>query len=169
MAAVLFGGYLVHNGCQLADKLGMGCSVEVRVPFLDHKLVDEVFALPLARRFELGKTKPLLRRLLKGILPDELLHAPKQGFSPPMTFVDQMVSSQLNVVFDGKLAQLGWLDAPRLRAIVTKGKVMPWLKHPSVRHRLGIELPSWLLFRLIAFERWYQNVSSPSGAGWATS
>ena len=46
MAAMLFGSYLLHNGCALTDKLSMGCSVELRVPLLDHVLVETVFDWP---------------------------------------------------------------------------------------------------------------------------
>jgi asparagine synthase (glutamine-hydrolysing) len=169
MAALLFGTYLVHNGCQLADKLGMGCSVEVRVPLLDHRLVEDVFALPLARRFEPGKSKPLLRRLMQGILPEGTVHVPKRGFSPPSTFIEQMVTSDLGMVFDGVLARSGWLNLDVLKSVVAKGQAMPWLKQPSLRHRLGIAQPSGFLFLLIAFEHWYHNLSSPDGAGWASN
>lgn len=169
MARVLFGSYLVHNGCQLADKLGMGRSVEVRVPLLDHRLVEDVFALPQARRFEEGKTKPLLRRLVSDLLPAELLALSKRGFAPPQSFIVELVNRRIETVFDGQLARSGWLDTRALRTLVDRGNRVPWLRHPGVRQRLGLQHPSWLLFRLVALERWYANLVSPGGRGWASA
>lgn len=167
IAAALFGSYLVHNGCQLADKLGMGSSVEVRVPFLDHTLVEQVFALPLARRFEIGKSKPLLRRLMRGTLPDSLLNAPKKGFTPPMGFIEDMVNTQTDVILDGQLARSGWVDMKVLQHIITRGKWLPWLTSARIRRRLGIGQSGWFLFRLLSFERWFETlvVKPPYGGG----
>jgi len=168
MAALLFGTYLVHNGCQLADKLGMGCSVEVRVPLLDHIFVEQVFALPLARRFELGQSKPLLRRLMRGVLPDAVRERTKTGFAPPTAFIDDLVRSRIESVLDGRLASQGWLNGPQLLAMASRSQHLPWIKRSGLRHRLGIGFNAWFLFRLIAFERWYDHLVSgdtPDHAG----
>lgn len=155
LTAVLFEGYLVHNGCQLSDKLGMGCSVEVRVPFLDHRLTEEVFSLPLSRRFQIGESKPLLRRMMRGLLPDRLLDGVKQGFAPPPTFIDQMVGVQEDLLLEGQLARSGWLNRCTLQTILRRSQAFPWIKHASLRRRLGLGQFSWLRFRILAFERWY--------------
>ncbi len=67
------------------DKMGMGASIECRVPFLDHKLVE--FALDLPERFlyQPGHPKFLLKRAVAGLLPPRILNRPKQGFSVPIT------------------------------------------------------------------------------------
>lgn len=161
LTAVLFEGYLVHNGCQLSDKLGMGASVEVRVPFLDHQLVEDVFALPLARRFQPGSNKPLLRRLMRGLLPDALLDGPKQGFAPPPSFIDHMVKDQEGLLHEGQLARAGWLDIPTLRAMTRKNKSLPWISYSPIRRKLGLSGSSWLQFRLLAFEKWHQALLEP--------
>jgi asparagine synthase (glutamine-hydrolysing) len=162
IAALVFGTYLVQNGCQLADKLGMGCSMEVRVPLLDHAFIESVFQLPLVRRFERGRSKPLLRRLMRGTLPDVLLEAPKRGFAPPTDFIVDITNKKADVLLDGKLARSGWVDTAILERMVQKGRNLPWLKVPRVRRAFGIEQAPWFLFRLIAFERWFENVTSPS-------
>lgn len=158
VASVLFGTYLVHNGCQLADKLGMGCSVEVRVPLLDHELVEKIISLPLARRFDLRQSKPLLRRLMRGILPDEVVERTKRGFSPPNGFIDDLVRKRTEDLLEGCLASQGWLEVPRLQLMIQKTQTLSWLKVPGARRRLGIGCNAWFLFRLIAFERWYEHL-----------
>jgi asparagine synthetase B (glutamine-hydrolysing) len=140
----------------------MGCSVEVRVPLLDHIFVERVCHLPLARRFEAGRNKPLLRRLMRGILRDSLLDAPKRGFTPPGGFIGSLAYKQADILLDGQLVRHGWVDAKQLEKIIQKGRAMPWLKTLGLRHALGITQSPWFLFRLLAFERWYENLASPA-------
>lgn len=167
MAAILFGSYLVHNGCQLADKLGMGCSVEVRVPFLDHMLVQAIFDLPLARRFDKDVSKVLLKRLLRQLVPDEVLDAPKRGFTPPITYNDFLVMKRLDVVRDGILAQTGWIDRQKLDKFCSGHAAFPWLRNNKIRKLLGIPTLTTPLFLLLAFETWYsylKNLPAPPAA-----
>jgi asparagine synthase (glutamine-hydrolysing) len=96
----LLRSYLVNNGLQLADKLGMASSVEVRVPFLDHIFVEQVLGLPLQRRFRNGETKLLLKRLLVGVLGPEILARPKRGFEPPLTFVREIIAANAERLLD---------------------------------------------------------------------
>lgn len=66
------------------DRLSMAHSIEVRCPFLDHRLVDYVNALPGRYKIGGGETKRVLRRALAGLLPRELLERPKEGFVQPV-------------------------------------------------------------------------------------
>ena len=65
------------------DQMSMAASIESRVPFLDHKLVE--FAATLARRVEAHgwTTKRVLRESMKGLLPESILNRPKMGFPVP--------------------------------------------------------------------------------------
>lgn len=65
------------------DRSTMALSTEVRVPFLDGDLVDYVAALPSHFKVRWGQKKRLLRRALRGIIPDSILDAPKAGFGVP--------------------------------------------------------------------------------------
>ncbi len=115
--AFLAGAYLPNNGFQLADKLGMGNSIEVRVPFADHVLFERVVGLPLTRRFSRREGKPLLKRLLGPYLPREVLERPKRGFTPPSFFVRAIVEEHADAVLSSPALD-GFVDAGRLRAIV---------------------------------------------------
>jgi asparagine synthase (glutamine-hydrolysing) len=66
------------------DRMTMANSLEARVPFLDHPLVEFSCRLPTALRFRSGKLKYLLKRTLRGRVPDEVLRRPKQGFGVPL-------------------------------------------------------------------------------------
>lgn len=89
----LLRSYLANNGLQLADKLGMANSVEVRVPFLDHVFAEQVIGLPLRRRFREGVAKPLLRQILAPVLGPAILGRPKRGFTPPREFVRILIEA----------------------------------------------------------------------------
>jgi len=155
MASMLFGTYLTNNGCQLADKLGMGCSVEVRVPFLDHVLVESVFDLPLSQRFDPRCSKFMLRRLLRGYLLQSVLESPKRGFSPPGDYLDHLVTRHIAEILEGGLVRSKWIGLTGLRDVYSQHTAMPWLHSHRVRDILGVPRATLLLFRLLAFERWY--------------
>jgi asparagine synthase (glutamine-hydrolysing) len=68
------------------DRATMAASVEVRVPFLDHDLVDYVVRLPGAVKMPWGRKKWLLKQVLKDLVPHDVLFAPKTGFRVPYGF-----------------------------------------------------------------------------------
>src|SRR5258708_22970377 len=71
-----------------ADKMTMANALELRVPFLDHHLVEFAAQLPAAAKLVGGTGKMLLRRTMQGVLPDSILHRSKKGFPvPTMTWL----------------------------------------------------------------------------------
>ena len=76
--------YLTSNVLSLTDKATMASSVEARVPFLDHRIVELVYSLPIDYVLPSGESKPLLRKLVADCLPIEILKRRKQGFNAPL-------------------------------------------------------------------------------------
>jgi asparagine synthase (glutamine-hydrolysing) len=66
------------------DRLSMAHSVEVRPPFLDHRLVEFAASLPGAMKIERGQVKQILKEAIKDLLPANLLARPKEGFLMPI-------------------------------------------------------------------------------------
>ena len=66
------------------DKLTMRSAVEARVPFLDHKLVEYVLTIPENIIFDMKTTKPLLKKVAKDHIPEQIIHRKKQGFRAPI-------------------------------------------------------------------------------------
>jgi len=66
------------------DKISMSASIEGRVPFLDHKLVEFTMDIPEAYKVKGGVKKHLLKKALGNLLPAEIVHRPKVGFAAPM-------------------------------------------------------------------------------------
>ena len=78
--------YLADNVLSLTDKTSMATSVEVRVPLLDHRLVELAFSVP--PEINLGKdflhAKKSLKNAVNGNLPSHILNRPKTGFNAPI-------------------------------------------------------------------------------------
>lgn len=75
--------YMLSTLLRDADAMSMASSLEVRVPFLDHVLVEFVLSLHDSDKFEPGRPKALLIEALKGILPDEVVNQRKRTFTLP--------------------------------------------------------------------------------------
>lgn len=74
----------LHELLMKQDQMSMAASIESRVPFLDHKLVEFSARMPREMKLRSGTTKWVLREAMKGILPSEILDRPKMGFPVPI-------------------------------------------------------------------------------------
>ena len=66
------------------DKITMATSVEARVPFLDHHLIEYAMGLPRSLKVKGSTGKHILKRALESILPQDVLYQPKRGFGAPI-------------------------------------------------------------------------------------
>jgi len=73
------------------DKMSMGVSLEGRVPFLDYKFVELAMSIPASVKTKNGILKYILKKAVRGLIPDELIQRKKQGFGVPVYewFFDQ--------------------------------------------------------------------------------
>ncbi len=67
-----------------ADKMSMANSLELRVPFLDHRLVEYAFRIPGREKLKGFETKSVFRKALQGYLPENIIYRGKQGYSLPV-------------------------------------------------------------------------------------
>lgn len=79
-ATVLSTDFFMANLLERKDCMSMAASLEVRVPFADHRLIEYVYNLPWSIKFEGGVEKALLRNAMKDLLPDEILWRKKSPY-----------------------------------------------------------------------------------------
>ena len=76
--------YMVDNCLVKMDRMSMACSLEARVPLLDHELVELAFQMPDNFKINNGQTKVLLKKLAATYVPRDCVYRPKEGFSIPI-------------------------------------------------------------------------------------
>jgi len=65
------------------DRMTMGFSLEARVPFLDHSLVELALSIPPHLKIHQGSLKQILKQSVRGLIPDQIIDRPKQGWTLP--------------------------------------------------------------------------------------
>jgi len=94
--------YLPDNILVKGDRVSMGCSLELRVPYLDPQLVASANRLPSQWKLSRGQGKRVLKEAMRGHLPDEILKRPKKGFNVPMA---QWLIGPLSPLIDELLSE----------------------------------------------------------------
>jgi len=126
------------------DKIAMSVSLEARVPFLDHRLVEYTADIPMAQKVKGRTAKYLLKKAVEGIIPNEIIYRKKMGFGAPMSqwlkgdfgrYVRARVTSST-------LISRGFFDMDYVRSLFDD--------HASGRRDNSLYL--WTLFNLSA---WY--------------
>ncbi|MCM4163334.1 MULTISPECIES: asparagine synthase (glutamine-hydrolyzing) [unclassified Arenibacter] len=76
--------FLVNNLLYYGDVMSMANSFEVRVPLIDHRIVEFMTSISSGYRIKNGQTKYLMKKLLSGKVPEAIINKPKLGLNPPM-------------------------------------------------------------------------------------
>jgi len=138
--------YLPEDILTKVDRASMACGLEVRAPFLDASLVDEVRSLPSSYKYGKGTTKRLLKRAAARRLPESILRRPKKGFGIP---VARWLRGPLAPLLDRLLAP------DRLRA---QGLFRPEEVARRVReHHDGVRDHRKPLWTLLMFQLWHEQ------------
>ena len=112
--------YLRENGVTQGDRLGMASSIEMRLPLLDHRLVETVIGLRKAHSDVDQPPKAWFKAALKDVLPDEVINRPKRGFNPPvMEWHRAMFAEHGAALREGYLVQHEVLNAESARSLAT--------------------------------------------------
>ncbi len=143
-----FQSYLVDDLLVKVDRMSMVHGLEVRVPFLDPKLVEFALRLPSRLKVSSAQTKILMRRALRGKVPDSVLGRPKKGFGIP---VAKWLSGELNTwardqLSDKRLAKHGLWNPTMVQRLLEE-------------HTSGQRNHAKLLWTLLTFQMWYHNHS----------
>lgn len=139
-------GYLADDIMVKVDRATMAVALEGRAPFLDHRVAEFAFRLPVAQKINNGVGKWLLRQVLYRYVPAALVERPKMGFGVP---IDSWLRGPLKAWADGLL------DPSRLRA---EGYLrVDLVRHAWDVHQSGRRNLQHFLWNVLMFEAWLEK------------
>jgi asparagine synthase (glutamine-hydrolysing) len=119
------------------DRASMANSLEVRLPFLDHELVEYLFSLDKSVYYKNSKQKNLLYLLIKDVLPKEILNRKKQGFVGPDSFYMQ-IDFYKSALKSSRLVKNGIIQNNYLKILFNN-------------------FDYWRLWKITVLEKWYNK------------
>lgn len=137
--------YLRGNGIAQGDRLAMASSIELRLPFVDHKFVETVIGLRKTRTDVMLEGKAWLKQAVRGYLPSALLDRPKRGFAPPINVWHKALFARYGAsLIEGRLVEAGVLSSPGARRLA--------------RGEFPADATAPLSFKALVLEQWCRNV-----------
>lgn len=138
--------YLPGDILTKVDRMSMAVSLEARVPLLDHKLIEFVTSIPASLKLKGLETKHIFKRAVRGIVPDEILDRPKQGFGVP---IQEWINLQLrerihDTLTDKRTLDRGLFDSNYINALLSE-------------HERGRRDHSWELWIFLMLELWHRK------------
>jgi asparagine synthase (glutamine-hydrolysing) len=138
--------YLPFNQLAYADRMSMAQSLELRVPFVDQRLVDVAGGIPLRWKIRRGVTKALFRETMASALPKEVVEGPKLGLNLPIAlwFRDGLSSWLGDLLSVERLEARGYFRSEVVRELIDE--------HASERRDHSLTL-----WALAVLELWHQR------------
>jgi asparagine synthase (glutamine-hydrolysing) len=145
--------YLADDILVKADRASMAASLELRAPFLDTAVVEFALRLPWKSKMSLTRTKLLLKRALRGVVPDEILERPKKGFGIP---VAAWIRGPLRGLFEETLGERALRESGVFEPAAVRA-----LLQTHLEGRADLRKPLWTL---LMFQLWNRNFGAQSVA-----
>ena len=132
------------------DLMSMANSLEVRVPFLDYRVVDFLFSLPVEYKIDASGRKKILRDAFRNILPNELYTRKKQGFEVPLLkwFRTELKSTITDDLLSEKFLKKQGVFHPEKVNLIVK-RLFSNNPGDSATH----------IWNLIVFQNWWKKVN----------
>jgi asparagine synthase (glutamine-hydrolysing) len=135
--------YLVDDILVKVDRMSMATSLETRVPFLDHRLVEFTATIPSRFKLKGKSTKHILKQSLSNILPSEILQRGKEGFSIPIKnwLKEDLKPIMLDILDPAVVQRQGFFDPEFVQRLTNE-------------HLTGVENHSHRLWAMMVFGIW---------------
>jgi len=136
--------YLPDDILAVTDRMSMHHSLEVRVPFLDHKLLEFSATIPPEMKMKWLQKKYLLKKAVRSLLPKEVIQHRKQGFVGPMAqwLKKDLKVHTLETLSEKNLKKHGLLNYKTTQRIMNE-------------HFSGKEIHDTLIWSMLIFQTWY--------------
>jgi asparagine synthase (glutamine-hydrolysing) len=136
--------YLPDDILTVTDRMSMYHSLEVRVPYVDHRVLEFCSTIPPEMKLKWFKKKYLLKKATASLLPKEVINHRKQGFVGPMTrwLQTDLKPYVLETLDERNLSKHGLFNALTIKRIVDE-------------HLSGKEIHDTLIWSLVIFQKWY--------------
>jgi asparagine synthase (glutamine-hydrolysing) len=143
--------WLPDNLLERGDRMSMAASIEARLPFLDHKLVEFVSGLPDRWRVQGLGTKRVLRQAARSLLPSEILTRKKVGFRAPVDvwFAEGMRDYLYDHLHSAGSLTRSYYDRATLDRLLDE-------------HTRGVQPHDKLLWTLLNLEIWHRQYCTPA-------
>jgi asparagine synthase (glutamine-hydrolysing) len=138
--------WLVDDLLIKADRMSMANSIELRVPFLDHRLVEYAAAMPSRYKIRGTETKFILKRIMEGQLPERIVRRRKMGFPTPLEimFRGELFDYAHDTLLSDQAARRGYFD-------------MEAVKQLLLDHRSGKAANHREIWQLLVLEEWHRR------------
>ncbi len=138
--------YLPEDILAVTDRLSMHHSLEVRVPFLDHKFMEFCGTIPAQMKLKWLQKKYLLKKASRKYLPKEVIKHRKQGFVGPMScwLKKELKPFVLQTLSEENLARHGFLNPGTVRMVLDE-------------HFSGKEIHDTLIWSMVVFQVWFNR------------
>ena len=138
--------WLVDDLLIKADRMTMAASLELRVPFLDHRLVEFAAAMPSKYKLNGRTNKYILKKLMQGMLPDEIINRKKMGFPTPlqMMFRNELYEYASDILLSDSFRQRGYFKMDVIEKVLAT-------------HKKGIQDNHRLIWQLLVLEEWHRK------------
>jgi asparagine synthase (glutamine-hydrolysing) len=138
---------LPEHTLMLTDRLSMAHGLETRSPLLDHELAEFCASMPPHLHARGSLTKYALRKAASGLLPDDIIRRPKQGFMFPVAYwlTDRSLPEIRRRLVRGPVVRNGWIREQAVDRLCAE----------HLAHRADHHVRIWMLLNLDAWYRIY--------------
>ncbi len=127
------------------DKISMSTSIEARVPFLDHRLVEFAMSIPTEMKIK-GQPKYILKKAVEGLIPQHIIYRKKQGFGAPIKewFKGDLAKYAADSIFDSRIRERDLFN-------------YDYIENMMREHQSGQSDYSFFLWNLFNLSCWYDR------------